>query len=88
MAAAMSTAVGGGVTTAAPGLDPWSAQPILVTVAAITILGAAARKMVSVVALAAVLTAGVVVADSALGGHLQHSLDLSRVFLSTADSGT
>ena len=75
LAGALTTGVGGAATTALPGLSHWPASSVIVTVAAITILGGLIRKVLLVAAVAAVLTVVLVAADAATGQHIQQALN-------------
>ncbi|KLI09220.1 MULTISPECIES: hypothetical protein [Mycolicibacterium] len=75
LAGALTAGVGGATTTALPGLSHWPAPSVIVTVAAITILGGLIRKVLLVATVAVLLTVALVAVDAATGQHIQQALN-------------
>lgn len=79
LAGALTAGVGGATTTALPGLSHWPAPSVIVTVAAITLLGGLIRKVLLVAAVAVLLTVALVAADAATGQRFQRALNPAAV---------
>ncbi|WP_157680258.1 hypothetical protein [Mycobacterium dioxanotrophicus] len=79
LAGALTAGVGGATTTALPGLSHWPAPSVIVTVAAITLLGGLIRKVLLVAAVAVLLTVALVAADAATSQHIQRALNPATV---------
>ncbi|SIH34567.1 Uncharacterised protein [Mycobacteroides abscessus subsp. abscessus] len=75
LASVLSTGVGGGATTAIPGLSHWPAASVLVVVATFTLLGGIVKKLMHAALIAASLTLVLIVVDAATGGHIRNAVN-------------